>query len=94
MKSSIVKSLVILTALLTATGCSNYRTWLRPPQQIESLNPPEISMEECTQLKTPEPGEDAGELAKTWGGQYAVCQLKHKFLIWYIREKQAERGKK
>jgi hypothetical protein len=51
-------------------------------------------MENCEKLKTPEPGEDAGELAKTWGGQYAVCQLKHKFLIWYIREKQAERGKK
>ena len=61
---------------------------------METLNPPDISMEDCEKLKTPEPGEDAGELAKTWGGQYAVCQLKHKFLIWYIREKQAERGKK
>jgi len=51
-------------------------------------------MTECEKLVAPVEGQDAGEVAKTWGGQYAVCQIKHKFLIWYIKEKQAERGKK
>ena len=94
MKSLSVKSLVILTALLAVTGCNSFKTLLRLPKQTDTLNPPEVSMEECEQLKLPEEGQDAGEVAKGWGGQYAVCQLKHKFLIWYIKEKQAERGKK
>lgn len=93
MKSSIVKSLVILSALLTVSGCNSFSKYLRPPQQIDTLSPPDVAMEECPQLKKPVEGDDAEKLASEWGGQYAVCQLKHKFLVWYIREKQAERGK-
>lgn len=51
-------------------------------------------MTDCDPLKAPKEGDDAGDVAKGWGGQYAVCQLKHEFLVWYIKEKQAERGKK
>ncbi len=76
------------------SGCLSWPKLLKEPPQTDSLNPPDISMEECQALKTPNQGDDPGEVAAEWGGQYAVCQLKHKVLIWYIKEKQSARGKK
>lgn len=93
MKSLTVKFLLILVVLLLVTGCSNFQRLLKSPEKQWTLNPPEDSMTDCDPLKAPKEGDDAGDVAKGWGGQYAVCQLKHEFLVWYIREKQAERGK-
>lgn len=94
MKSLTVKFLLILVVLLPVQGCNSWSKLLRLPKEQTTLNPPDDSMTSCEPLKTPKEGDDAGDVAKTWGGQYAVCQLKHRFLIWYIKEKQAERGKK
>ncbi len=93
MKSSIVKFLLCLSALLMVSGCLSWPKLLKSPPEVTTLNPPDASMVSCDPLHTPKEGDDLGELAAKWGGQYAVCQLKHDILVWYVKEKQAQRGK-